>query len=249
MSDMAPSTWQRLIRELFPNGHDIVCSDCFLHGTGRSGDETVAVLGTTEHAPIGVEMALASARFVLDVVRDHPRRPILMLIDTEGQRLRHRDELLGINAYMAHLGQCVELARIRGHRTIALIYDQALSGGFIATGMMADTCYALGHAEIRVMKLPAMARVTKQPLEKLEALSASSPVFAPGVENYVRMGAVQSLWSGDLAAALVSALQDNRTSSVDLRAELGKERGGRTLAADVAAKIVAAQSRDGPCDA
>ena len=39
-----------------------------------------------------------------------------MLIDTQGQRLRHRDEMLGINSYMAHLGKCVDLARRQGHR-------------------------------------------------------------------------------------------------------------------------------------
>jgi malonate decarboxylase gamma subunit len=52
---------------------------------------------------------------------------VLFLIDTKGQRLRHRDELLGINSYMAHLGKCVEIARQRGHRVLGLIYDQALS--------------------------------------------------------------------------------------------------------------------------
>src|SRR2546427_144692 len=32
---------------------------------------------------------------------------------------------------MAHLGTCIDLARRRGHRVIGLVYDQALSGGFI----------------------------------------------------------------------------------------------------------------------
>jgi malonate decarboxylase gamma subunit len=49
-------------------------------------------------------------------VREHPGRPILMLVDTQGQRLRHRDEMLGINSYMAHLGKCVDLARRKATR-------------------------------------------------------------------------------------------------------------------------------------
>ncbi|CAJ0592289.1 unnamed protein product [Cylicocyclus nassatus] len=69
---------------------------------------------------------------------------------------------------------------------------------------MADHIHALPDAQVRVMDLRAMARVTKQPLEKLQALSQSSPVFAPGVENYVAMGAVDSIWSGDLAAHLLA---------------------------------------------
>jgi hypothetical protein len=35
----------------------------------------------------------------------------VILVDTQGQRLRRRDEMLGINSYMAHLGKCIELAR------------------------------------------------------------------------------------------------------------------------------------------
>ena len=54
------------------------------------------------------------AGVVLDVVRDHPSRPILLLVDTQGQRLSHRDELLGINGYMAHLAKCLDLARRQG---------------------------------------------------------------------------------------------------------------------------------------
>jgi len=86
-----------------------------------------------------------------------------------------------------------------------------------------------------VMDLRAMARVTKQPLEKLQALSLTSPVFAPGVENYVAMGAVQSLWDGDLARHLLDALR--APADGDHRAALGAERGGRTLAAQVAAAV------------
>src|SRR5438067_9636587 len=125
---------------------------------------------------------------------------------------------------MAHLAQCVELARARGHRVLALVYDQALSGGFLASGMMADLCAALPEAEIRVMNLPAMARVTRIPEERLRELSKSSPVFAPGAVNYVRMGALDSLWEGDLAARLLEAL--DKADGSDHRAEWGLERGG-----------------------
>ena len=193
------------------------------------------MVGTTNHAPIGVKVALAQARVVLDTVARHPGRPILLLIDTQGQQLRRRDELLGINRAMAHLGMCIDLARRRGHRVIGLVYDQALSGGFITSGLIADACYALPEAEIRVMRLPAMARITKLAPELLEVLSQSNPVFAPGVENYVAMGGVRALWRDDLAGALREALADTPTE--DLRAVDGAERGGRQLAAAVAQRV------------
>ena len=175
---------------------------------------------------------------VLDTVAQHPGRSILLLIDTQGQQLRRHDELLGINRAMAHLGCSIDLARRRGHRVIGLVYDQALSGGFITSGLMADACYALPEAEIRVMRIPAMARVTKLSEDFLTLLSAANPVFAPGVQNYVRMGGVRSLWEGDLAACLRDGLA--HTPRDDCRAADGRTRGGRTMAAAVVEQVLAA---------
>jgi malonate decarboxylase gamma subunit len=229
--------WHTLAAQLFPQGHSISEQEFFLSGTGQVDDTTIAVIGTTGHTAIGVEIALAQAQVVLQTVRDHPQRPILILVDTQGQRLRHRDEMLGINSYMAHLGKCIDLARRHGHKIIGLVYDQALSGGFITSGLVADACYALPQATIRVMGLPAMARITKVPEETLVELAKANPVFAPGAENYLRMGGLQAIWDGDLAAHLVQALADADPS--DRRSELGLARGGRNLAQRVTAAVVA----------
>jgi malonate decarboxylase gamma subunit len=227
--------WHTVADALFPQGHRIVERDNFLSGEARAGSQTVTVIGTTEHTPIGVEIALAQAAAILDTVKRHPGRPIVILVDTVGQRLRRRDEMLGINSYMAHLGKCVELARRRGHRIVGLVYDQALSGGFITSGLIADACYALPDATIRVMGLPAMARITKVPLERLEELAVDNPVFAPGAENYRRMGGVAAIWHDGLADALAQALA--QAGPDDHRAELGLERGGRKLALPVAVAV------------
>src|SRR5436305_1911993 len=108
--------WHAVADGLFDRGHDIVAVDDLLSGTGQCDDTVFAVVGSTNHAEIGVELTVAMANRVLATMREHPGRPILFLVDTQGQRLRHRDELLGIHRYMAHLAQCVELARARGHR-------------------------------------------------------------------------------------------------------------------------------------
>ena len=227
-----------LLPALFGAQHQVHCDGDFLHGSAQLDGRPWAVIGTTNHAPIGVALALAQARVVLDVVRDHPGRPILLLIDTQGQSLRRQEELLGINRAMAHLGCCIDLARRQGHRVLGLVYDQALSGGFITSGLIADACYALPEAEIRVMRIPAMARVTKISEERLTALSESNPVFAPGVQNYVAMGGVRGLWAGDLAAALREA--SDTAPRQDERAADGAARGGRTMAAAVVARVLAA---------
>lgn len=229
--------WKKVVDRIFPDGHEVRQEGYLLLGQGRCGKHTVAVIGTTNHAEVGVELVLAMAAAVLAVIRNEPARPILFLVDTSGQRLRHRDEMLGLNGYMAHLAKCVEKARRRGHAIISLVYEQALSGGFLANGMMADVCAALPESEIRVMGLAAMARVTRISEEQLTELSVTSPVFAPGAQNYLKMGGLDALWEGDLSINLNNALE--HIDSNDKRRASGFERGGRMLADVVVKRVLA----------
>jgi len=86
------------------------------------------------------------------------------------------------------------------------------------------------------MALPAMARITQIPVEELESLCRSSPIFGPGVQHYERLGAVEAVWSGSLAGALHEALRV--PAGGDRRAALGRERGGRTLAHGVVQAVL-----------
>jgi malonate decarboxylase gamma subunit len=228
-----------LCHELFPQGHDVRADGDFVGGVGKTVSGKVAVIGTRNRAGIGVDLAYRLAGAVLDVVASDPHRPILMLVDTQGQKLARRDELLGNGGYLAHLAKCFEVARSAGHPLLALVYGEAVSGGFLALGMTADRTFALADAQIRVMALPAMSRITQIPIEDLEALCRTSSIFGPGVEHYERLGAVDALWSGDLAQKLVDALTTGAPDG-DLRARQGAARGGRTHAARVIEAVLAA---------
>ena len=223
---------------LFPAGHDLRVEGDRVFGTGRAKGGEVAIVGTCNHAAIGADLAFALASDVLRVVERHPRRPILMLVDTQGQRLSRRDEMLGNPGYLAHLAKCFEVARRQGHRLLALVYGEAVSGGFLALGMTADEAYATPEAQVRVMALPAMSRITQIPIERLEELCRTSPIFGPGAEHYEKLGAIEGIWRGDLAAPLEAALA--RPAQPDRRRTLGAERGGRGAAHAVVEKILAA---------
>ncbi len=211
----------------------------YFDGRARVGNETATIIGTAGRAEVGVDLCLRMASAVLECVRKRPDEPIVFFLDTQGQRLRRHDELLGLNGYMAHLAKCCEVARRKGHPLLSVVYGEAVSGGYLTTGMMADACYAVADAEIKVMNLPAMARITKVPLEKLQALAKESPVFSPGVDNYLRMGHLRAVWSGDYATRLAEALAEVRAASSheDRRMQLGMERGGRMAAAPIAERV------------
>ncbi|RQO37322.1 biotin-independent malonate decarboxylase subunit gamma [Herminiimonas sp. KBW02] len=224
--------WKELCDQLFPQGHTVEASGQVLTGQGRAGDATVAVVGTLDHAAIGVDIALQLSEAVIAIMNDQPRMPILMLVDTQGQQLSRRDELLGNSPFLAHLAKCFAVARTRGHQLLSVVYSEAVSGGFLSLGMIADETYAVPGAQIRVMALPAMSRITKLPLEELEALCRTSPILGPGAHNFVALGAVEEIWEGPLEQCLLTALA--KKNKLDLRRELGASRGGRTGAARVA---------------
>ena len=235
---------QSIFDRLFGAGqHALTTEGLFLHGTARIGKQDVAVIGTRDHAAIDGALALRIAETILHVVRDDaasgmPPRPIVFIADTQGQALSRHEELLGLNGYFAHVVRCVDLARRQGHRLLTVISGEAVSGGFLAYGMMADRICALPNSQVRVMDLRAMSRVTKISLERLGELAKKSPVFAPGAENYWRMGGIHEIWSDDDDWSERAASALDHAANSDERAAIGLERGGRQLAAPTA-RIVA----------
>ena len=96
-------TYQPLLEALFPAGHAVLAEGSILAGTARTAAGEVAVLGTHGGAAVGVEAAHRLAGLLLSVLRAHPGRPIVVLVDTSGQRMSRRDELLGLARHLGHL--------------------------------------------------------------------------------------------------------------------------------------------------
>jgi malonate decarboxylase gamma subunit len=224
-----------ILDRLFPAGHAVAVANSVITGQAQTAQGPVAVLGTTDAAAIDHAMALALAGFILDTVERHPGRPLVFLVDTSGQALSRSQELLCLNGSLAHLASCVDLAHRAGHPSLSVVTANAVSGGFLSFGLMADRAYALADAQVRVMDLRAMARVTKIAHERLVELAATSPIFAPGAESYVRMGGIEAIWPGPSASLLNSALSAARETApaTDQRMVSGLAWGGRQLAAGI----------------
>lgn len=230
-----------LLDTLFPAGHQVHIEGHWLAGTATTAGGPVTVLGTTDAAAIDHAIALSLAQQVLDIIASHPGRPLVFLVDTQGQALSRAQELLCLNGSLAHLAACIDLARRRGHVSLSLVTGEAVSGGYLSFGLMADRAYALASAQVRVMDLKAMARVTKIDHARLLELAASAPTFAPGAENYQRMGAIEAIWPTPSPDLLDAALADLRaTPQSDGRMQLGQDRAGRKQAAHIVDQILAA---------
>jgi malonate decarboxylase gamma subunit len=232
-------TLNELLDQLFPAGHNVKVSNKSIVGEAKTSFGEVAVLGTTDGAAVDHTIALTLSKAVLNVVQNNPGRPIVFLVDTIGQALSRGAELLCLNGSFAHLAKCVDLARRAGHKSVSLVTSNAVSGGFLSFGLMADRAFALKDVSVRVMDLKAMSRVTKLDYERLVELAKASPTFAPGAENYERMGGIEAIWvdvSDDRLVDAFNGIDDAR----DLRMEKGSARSGRKEALKTTEAVLAA---------
>jgi malonate decarboxylase gamma subunit len=234
-------TLDEILTGLFPAGHEVKISPAgMITGTGkRKGGASIAVIGVANGEALGTAGVLPLAEEVLGVVAKGADTPILVLVDTQGQLMARRDEMRGLNEYLAHLAKCLLLASQQGHRTIGLEYGKAAAGAFLATALATDRLIGLPGAEPTVMDLPSVARVTKLPLDTLKQLAKTTPVFAPGLDHLLQVGAVTEVW--DPKKPLDEQLEESlrNTSPTDTRDELGAQRKGRLMAAKVAKRVIA----------
>ena len=232
-------TLNELLDQLFPAGHQVIVANKVVVGEATTAFGPVAVLGTTDAAAVDHDIALRLSKAVLDVVQKTPGRPIVFLVDTVGQTLSRSAELLCLNGSFAHLAKCVDLARRSGHKSVSLVTSNAVSGGFLSFGLMADRAYALKDVSVRVMDLKAMSRVTKLDYDRLVELAKASPTFAPGAENYERMGGIEAIWPDVSETRLANAF-DSIDHARDVRMEKGSIRTGRSEALKTVEAVLAA---------
>lgn len=239
-------TLDDILASLFPDGHDIRNDGGILIGSAtlRSGDQAL-VIGVANRIALGVDEAIRLSGYVLTCI-ENGNGPILVIVDSDSQRMSKRDELLGLNEFLSHLAKCLIFADIHGRPTIGLLYGHSAAGAFLATALATRVLVGLPGAEPVVMDLPSMAKVTKLSIEVLKEKAKSTPVFAPSLANLAQTGAVHMIW--DAAVPLVDqfeALLANMPNARDQRDALGKQRGGRLKAHDIAERVhgLALQSR------
>jgi malonate decarboxylase gamma subunit len=227
------------LASLFGSSYSVeVRADGTLLGEARLiSTQSISMIGVVNGLPLGVEGALSLAHRVLALVHAQQRVPILVLLDSDSQRMSRRDELLGLNEYLAHLAKALWLADAAGSPTVAVLYGGGAAGAFVATALATRALVALPGAHPTVMDLASISRVTKLPPEQLQRLSAASPVFAPGLQNMWRMGAVTEIWSADVSHAMRLADLLKRLEQLQAGDRLGQLRAGRSMAAAVAEQV------------
>jgi malonate decarboxylase gamma subunit len=228
-----------ILASLFPHGHSIKTDHGLLYGSALLSDgQQALVVGVSDRAAVGVDQASLLSRHILD---DHSGTgPILVIVDSDSQMMSKRDELLGLNEFLAHLAKCLIFADLHGRLTIGILYGHTAAGAFLATALATRVLVALPGAEPAVMDLASMSKVTKLSIEILQEKAKTTAIFAPGLDNLAKTGAVHFVWNErESLASQLSALLADLPDAFDKRDLLGFERHGRTKAAEIAERVYA----------
>lgn len=230
--------YRDLLTHMFGEKWQVNEQDNVVTGVATFADKEFAICGVVNGASLDNTMCQQLAKFVLDKIALNPTSYFIILVDTAGQQATHHAELIGLNRYIGHLTKTIHFARATGARVFGLVYGKALGGAFIATALNAERLYALNTAQIAVMWLEAMSRVTKVPLAKLQELSKTSAIFAPGAENFVKLGAIEAVLAPE--AVMPQILQDLQAAAPDIDhwRENGFARGGRTMADKIVKEVI-----------
>lgn len=239
-------TLDEILPSLFPDGHDIARDDGLLTGRAKlKGGGEADIIGVEGRTPLGIDGALILSDFVLDAIERGGDGPVLVLVDSDSQRMSKRDELMGLNEFLAHLAKSIIHADLSGRPTVGILYGHTAAGAFLATALATRVLVALPGAEPEVMDLPSMSKVTKLSVDVLKEKARSTPVFAPGLDNLAQTGGVLETWDPGLSLADQLAGLLARQTSGDRRDLLGRERRGRPKAADIAERVRDLATRTG----
>src|SRR5258708_728256 len=173
-------TLDDILASLFPEGHDVRSDNGVLLGSGPlTGGGRAVVIGIADRIAVGVDEAIRLSRHVLNAMERGGSGPILVLVDSDSQRMSKRDELLGLNEFLAHLAKCLIYADMQGRQTVGLLYGHSAAGAFLATALATRVLLALLGAEPELMDLPPLSQVTKLSIDALTENAKSTPVCSP----------------------------------------------------------------------
>jgi malonate decarboxylase gamma subunit len=151
---------------------------------------------------VGLEEGWTLARLLRETkaaADDEPhRRPIIAVVDVASQAYGRVEEMLGVHLACAAAADAYVQARLAGHPIVALLVGKAMSGAFLAHGYQANRLVALHSPGVLVhaMGKAAAARITRRPVEALDALGERIPPMAYDIASYAKLGLLHALIGG-----------------------------------------------------
>ena len=164
-------------------------------------DDPASPYRRARRGEIGIREALALADAVRAVIGDDGdappgrRRPIVAVVDAPSQAYGRLEETVGLHVALAAAVDAYTTARRAGHPVVALIVGSAISGAFLAHGLMAGRIVALDApgVEVQAMNRRIAARITRRTVEELDQLGRLVAPLSYDVGRWATLGRCDDL--------------------------------------------------------
>jgi malonate decarboxylase beta subunit len=170
----------------------VLAADCHLGGDVARllcvvEDPTSPYL-RARHGEVGVRESLLLAGAVRTATAD--RMPLVAVVDVPSQAYGRLEETVGIHLAVAAAVDAYAAARRAGLPVVALIVGSAISGGFLAHGLMAGHIVALDApgVEVQAMNRRTAARITRRSVAELEHLGTLLAPLSYEVARWATLG-------------------------------------------------------------
>lgn len=174
-----------------------------LAGAVRLGEEVGRVLCVVpdpaspylraRRGEVGVREALALAGAVREAMDEG--LPIVAVVDIPSQAYGRLEETLGLHLVLGAAVDAYAAARRAGVPVVSLVVGAAISGGFLAHGLMAGHIVALDApgVEVQAMNRSTSARITRRSVEELESLGSELAPLSYDVVRWAGLGQCDQL--------------------------------------------------------
>lgn len=190
----------------------------------KNGREYIAIVADennrfprVRHGEVGLVEGYTVASVVNDLIKADANKaektPLILVVDVPSQAYGYKEELIGIHMSLAASASAYARARQAGHKVVAFIPGDAVSGGFLAHGLQSNCLIALDDLDITIqaMSKASSARITQRTIAELEEATKHVPAMAYDIENYQKLGSLYKLISGvksyDSSAKAISTVE------------------------------------------
>jgi malonate decarboxylase gamma subunit len=127
-----------------------------------------------------------------DAAGDGPHT-VFLVGDSYGHETSRTAETLCVSQYLAQHAAMVALLRSRGVRVRGLLTGVGHSAAFFANALQGQEVYALESARVVAMAPAAIARVTRLPEAKINALLETDPLLGQPVRQFAAWGGIDEI--------------------------------------------------------
>jgi len=171
-ADPMPPELEARLDHLFPQGWSALYASGVIWGDGWVHGRETLVVGFVQGRPVDAAACWRFAQALLDLARDHPPMPFVILLDTPGQAATLDNEQLVLSEFIAQVAAVTYRLRAQGQPVELWLTGEAGGAIYVALAAAATTVTAWPGARVQTLPARIVSGVVGMTREQVTPVSA-----------------------------------------------------------------------------